>query len=66
MLFDNKTKDERRKVGQVQQLLSLVNGIVIQNGGLPYSDELFSELKVLLNHIGFFSIVSRTNTLLTN
>lgn len=66
MLFDNKTKDERRKVGQVQQLLSLVNGIVIQNGGLPYSDELFSELKVLLNHIDFFSIVSRTNTLLTN
>ncbi|KAL4018601.1 hypothetical protein IC575_022201 [Cucumis melo] len=45
VLFDNKTKDERRKVGQVQQLLSLVNGIVIQNGGLPYSDELFSELK---------------------
>lgn len=46
MLFDNKTKDEGRKVGQVQQLLSLVNGIVMQNGGQPYSDELFSELKV--------------------
>ncbi|XP_004150153.1 immune-associated nucleotide-binding protein 9 [Cucumis sativus] len=45
VLFDNKTKDEGRKVGQVQQLLSLVNGIVMQNGGQPYSDELFSELK---------------------
>ncbi|XP_038874764.1 immune-associated nucleotide-binding protein 9-like [Benincasa hispida] len=46
VLFDNKTKDELRKVGQVQQLLFLVNGIMMQNGGQPYSDELFTELKM--------------------
>ncbi|CAK9311385.1 unnamed protein product, partial [Citrullus colocynthis] len=45
VLFDNKTKDEWRKVGQVQQLLSLVNGIIMHNGAQPYSDELFNELK---------------------
>lgn len=63
MLFDNKTKDEMKRVEQVEQLLSLVTGIIIQNGGHPYTDELFTELKVLLNHTGFFTIVSGTKPL---
>ncbi|XP_022152452.1 immune-associated nucleotide-binding protein 9-like [Momordica charantia] len=46
VLFDNKTKDEMKRVEQVEQLLSLVTGIIIQNGGHPYTDELFTELKV--------------------
>lgn len=66
MLFDNKTKAELKRVEQVQQLLSLVNGIIMQNGGQPYTDELFTELKVLLNHTGFFTIVSGKNPLVTN
>lgn len=45
VLFDNKTKDEKKRSGQVQQLLSFVNMIVSQNGGQPYTDELFAELK---------------------
>lgn len=45
VLFDNKTKDEKKRSGQVQQLLSFVNLIVLQNGGQPYTDELFAELK---------------------
>ncbi|XWS24749.1 hypothetical protein CRYUN_Cryun27aG0010500 [Craigia yunnanensis] len=45
VLFDNKTKDETKRVKQVQDLLSLVNMIIAQNGGQPYSDELFVELK---------------------
>lgn len=51
MLFDNKTKDELKRVEQVQQLLSLVNGIIIQNGGQPYTDEIFTELKVTMKTI---------------
>ncbi|KAI4332339.1 hypothetical protein L6164_017258 [Bauhinia variegata] len=45
VLFDNKTKDERKRYEQVQQLLSLVNTVIEQNGGKPYTDELFTELK---------------------
>ncbi|KAK8542459.1 hypothetical protein V6N13_136967 [Hibiscus sabdariffa] len=44
-LFDNKTKDETKRERQVQGLLSLVNLVIEQNGGQPYTDELFAELK---------------------
>lgn len=47
MLFDNKTKDESKRVDQVQQLLSLVNKVIAQNGGQPYTDEIFAEVKVI-------------------
>ncbi|MBA0727986.1 hypothetical protein Golax_000931 [Gossypium laxum] len=45
VLFDNKTKDETKRVEQVQDLLTLVNMVIEQNGGQPYTDELFAELK---------------------
>lgn len=53
MLFDNKTKDEAKREEQVQQLLSLVNVVIAQNDGQPYThdDELFVELKVSLNMV---------------
>ena len=46
VLFDNKTKDEGKRFGQVQQLLSFVNMVLSRNGGRPYTDELFTQLKV--------------------
>ncbi|PON81437.1 AIG1-type guanine nucleotide-binding (G) domain containing protein [Trema orientale] len=45
VLFDNKTKDESKRVYQVQHLLSLVNKVIAQNGGQPYTDEIFAEVK---------------------
>ncbi|KAK4490024.1 hypothetical protein RD792_000678 [Penstemon davidsonii] len=45
VLFDNKTKDVLKKSEQLNQLLSLVNEVVDKNGGRPYTDELFVELK---------------------
>ncbi|KAG8378501.1 hypothetical protein BUALT_Bualt08G0143700 [Buddleja alternifolia] len=45
VLFDNKTKDELKKTDQLKKLLSLVNSVVDNNGGKPYTDELFVELK---------------------
>ncbi|KAG8472695.1 hypothetical protein CXB51_034521 [Gossypium anomalum] len=45
VLFDNKTKDETKRVKQVQDLLTLVNMVIEQNGGKPYTDEFFAELK---------------------
>ncbi|XP_010245423.1 PREDICTED: immune-associated nucleotide-binding protein 8 isoform X2 [Nelumbo nucifera] len=45
VLFDNKTKDEKKQVEQVHQLLSLVDMVVAENGGQPYSDEFLAELK---------------------
>ncbi|XP_059631432.1 immune-associated nucleotide-binding protein 9-like [Cornus florida] len=45
VLFDNKTSDTLKKSEQLQQLLSLVNKVMAQNGGKPYTDEIFTELK---------------------
>ncbi|CAK7344721.1 unnamed protein product [Dovyalis caffra] len=45
VLFDNKTKDLLKRAEQVQELLSLVNRVIEQNGGHPYSDELFAEIQ---------------------
>ena len=46
MLFDNKTKDAATRTEQVGKLISLVNSVILENGGQPYSDEIFAELKV--------------------
>ncbi|PRQ20272.1 putative P-loop containing nucleoside triphosphate hydrolase [Rosa chinensis] len=48
VLFDNKTKDESKRVEQVQRLLSLVNLVISQNGGWPYTDERFAKGKVFV------------------
>ncbi|GAY67989.1 hypothetical protein CUMW_260640 [Citrus unshiu] len=45
VLFDNKTKDAAKRTEQVGKLLSLVNSVILQNGGQPYTDEIFAELK---------------------
>ncbi|KAG5047710.1 hypothetical protein JHK82_017070 [Glycine max] len=45
VLFDNKTKDEKKRLGQVQELLNVVNMIISHNGGRPFTNELFIELK---------------------
>ncbi|XP_062030606.1 immune-associated nucleotide-binding protein 9-like [Rosa rugosa] len=45
VLFDNKTTDKSKRVEQVQRLLSLVNSVIEQNGGRPYTDEIFAEAK---------------------
>ncbi|GLT45135.1 hypothetical protein SLA2020_189880 [Shorea laevis] len=36
VLFNNKTDDETQKAAQLQQLLSLVKTVLLENGGLPY------------------------------
>ncbi|KAL4566251.1 hypothetical protein LXL04_030364 [Taraxacum kok-saghyz] len=45
VLFDNKTKDQRKKAQQLHELLSLVNMVLTKNNGKPYTDDIFSELK---------------------
>ncbi|TYG79234.1 hypothetical protein ES288_D02G124400v1 [Gossypium darwinii] len=45
VLFDNKTEDKTKRGKQVDDLVSLVNMVIAQNGGQPYYDELFVELK---------------------
>ncbi|PWA57767.1 P-loop containing nucleoside triphosphate hydrolase [Artemisia annua] len=45
VLFDNKTKDQTKKAGQVQQLLSCVKTVLEKNGGEPYTNEMFTELQ---------------------
>ncbi|KAJ9560079.1 hypothetical protein OSB04_005239 [Centaurea solstitialis] len=45
VLFDNKTNDETKKSNQVNQLLSHVNMVLEKNGGEPYTNEIFTEIK---------------------
>ncbi|XXG39490.1 hypothetical protein AAC387_Pa01g0436 [Persea americana] len=45
VLFDNRTRDGTKKAQQVQQFLSLVNMVVHENGGQPYSNEDFKQVK---------------------
>uniref|UniRef100_A0A1D1YLT2 Protein AIG1 n=1 Tax=Anthurium amnicola TaxID=1678845 RepID=A0A1D1YLT2_9ARAE len=45
VLFDNKTKDVKKRGQQVRQLFSLVDLIIAKNNGQPYSDEFFAEVK---------------------
>ncbi|KAL3735795.1 hypothetical protein ACJRO7_024856 [Eucalyptus globulus] len=45
VLLDNKTKDETKRIEQVQYLLSLVSTVMVQNDGKPYTDDLFVEMK---------------------
>jgi hypothetical protein len=59
VLFDDKTKDESKRVEQVQQLLSLVNMVIEQNGGQAFLDKLFAEYKVI-----FFGISQKKFSLL--
>ncbi|KAJ9560073.1 hypothetical protein OSB04_005233 [Centaurea solstitialis] len=45
VLFNNRTNDRTKKSNQVKQLLSLVKLVLEKNGGKPYSNEAFEEIK---------------------
>ncbi|CAN1816467.1 Immune-associated nucleotide-binding protein 9 [Linum perenne] len=45
VVFDNKTKDKAKRDEQVVQLMTLVNSLVVENGGVPYTDEVFVEMQ---------------------
>ncbi|KAL2454371.1 P-loop containing nucleoside triphosphate hydrolase superfamily protein [Abeliophyllum distichum] len=62
VLFDNKTKDKSKKFEQLKQLLSLLNEAVDNNGGKPYTDELFLELKDILEMCGNRRVLFDNNT----
>ncbi|KAJ3706179.1 hypothetical protein LUZ61_009884 [Rhynchospora tenuis] len=46
VLFNNRTKDQNEKDDQVQMLMFYVNRVMANNGGKPFSDEIFSEIKL--------------------
>lgn len=45
VLFNNKARDKNEKNAQLQQLLFYVDSVIANNGGKPFSDEIFQELK---------------------
>ncbi|XP_019261454.1 PREDICTED: immune-associated nucleotide-binding protein 9-like [Nicotiana attenuata] len=47
VLFDNKTKDPKKKDCQFKELLSLVNLVLEKNDGVPYTNELFKALQAM-------------------
>uniref|UniRef100_A0A0C9S5I0 TSA: Wollemia nobilis Ref_Wollemi_Transcript_19161_1599 transcribed RNA sequence n=1 Tax=Wollemia nobilis TaxID=56998 RepID=A0A0C9S5I0_9CONI len=46
VLFNNKTKSETEKASQRNELLKHVDFVLAENGGQPYSNELFREAQV--------------------
>ncbi|KAL8171457.1 hypothetical protein V2J09_023261 [Rumex salicifolius] len=44
--FDNKTNDERKKTSQLTNLLILVDKVIEDGNGKPYTDSLFLQFKV--------------------
>ncbi|KAK9199597.1 hypothetical protein WN944_014789 [Citrus x changshan-huyou] len=42
----NKTKDAAKRTEQVGKLLSVVDSVIVQNGGQPYTDKIFAGLKL--------------------
>lgn len=65
ILFDNKTTDQHKKSEQVQKLLSLVDMVIVQNGGQPYTNEYFVELKVSAFKILGYQFVCKIITIIT-
>ncbi|GAB2292953.1 hypothetical protein Dimus_027177 [Dionaea muscipula] len=42
VLFDNQTNDERKKETQLSELLRLIDTVMEDNGGIPYTNEFFA------------------------
>lgn len=51
VLFDNMTKDPRVQAKQLEKLLDVVDSVCSNNGGKPFSDQMFTRIKV--NYIYF-------------
>ncbi|XP_059299454.1 immune-associated nucleotide-binding protein 9-like [Lycium ferocissimum] len=50
VLLDNKTKDPWKKAEQLRELLFHVNMVVQKNGGKPFKNDLFEEVKKMKLH----------------
>ncbi|PKU82178.1 Protein AIG1 [Dendrobium catenatum] len=47
IVFDNTTKDMIKREEQVNELLSLVESVIVDNGGKPYLNKIFAKHKAL-------------------
>ncbi|KAF3774075.1 hypothetical protein EJ110_NYTH53939 [Nymphaea thermarum] len=45
VLFDNTTEDEMKRDSQVKELMHLVNDVLIENGDLTYTNQMFHTVK---------------------
>lgn len=64
VLFDNKTKDEVHKKGQLKKLLRAVNSVISNTDGIPFSNQMFSQIKVIKLLLGFIFFLSVLNSIL--
>ncbi|PKU83688.1 Protein AIG1 [Dendrobium catenatum] len=58
IVFDNTNKDMIKREEQLNELLSLVEFIIVDNGGKPYSKKTFAEHKVCHLFVSYFIIGS--------
>lgn len=49
VVFNNRTRHEEKKAEQVIRLLVLLSEVLGKNGGLPYTNDLFRQMKVSIS-----------------
>jgi hypothetical protein len=47
VVFDNVTEDCMRQAQQLDKLLDVVDSVCANNGGKPFSDQMFTRIKVI-------------------
>jgi hypothetical protein len=47
VIFDNVTNDRIRQAQQLDKLLDVVDSVCANNGGKPFSDQMFTRIKVI-------------------
>uniref|UniRef100_A0A7C9CUS8 AIG1-type G domain-containing protein n=2 Tax=Opuntia streptacantha TaxID=393608 RepID=A0A7C9CUS8_OPUST len=60
VVFDNRTKEIHKKAEQLQKLLKLVDEVLEENGGQPYTHVFFEEMKKLRHQEDIDSLRDRT------
>jgi hypothetical protein len=47
VLFDNRTVDAQHQQDQLKKLMDAVDSVISSHGGLPFSNQMFSQIKVV-------------------
>jgi hypothetical protein len=47
VLFDNRTVDAQHQQDQLKKLMDAVDSVISSHGGIPFSNQMFSQIKVI-------------------
>jgi hypothetical protein len=47
VLFDNRTVDAQHQQDKLKKLMDAVDSVISSHGGIPFSNQMFSQIKVI-------------------